>query len=96
VNAEPVYTLGAIFTSLKVAVVSVLTVVALALQLDEAMTAAVIGAGSAIIVVVGDVLGYVLTRERVTSVANPNLPLGTEVNRANGDPTGVVVAAQPR
>ena len=65
-NTEPVYTIGAIFTSLKIAVVAVLTVVALGLQLDEAMTAAIIGAGSAITLAVGDLIGYVLTRNRVS------------------------------
>lgn len=65
-TSEPVYTIGAIFTSLKVAVVAVLTVVALGMELDEAMTAAVIGAGSALTLAIGDVLGYVLTRNRVS------------------------------
>lgn len=65
-TTEPVYTIGAVFTSLKLAIVAIITVVALALQLDEAMTAAVIAAGSAITLAVGDVVGYVLTRRKVT------------------------------
>lgn len=65
-QTEPVYTIGAVFTSLKIAVVAVVTVVALALELDEAMTAAVVGAGAAVTLAVGDILGYVLTRARVS------------------------------
>lgn len=65
-QTEPVYTIGAVFTSLKVAIVAIITVVALGLGLDEAMTAAVIGAGSAITLAVGDIVGYVLTRNRVS------------------------------
>lgn len=63
---EPVIAIGTIFTSLKVAVVSILTVIAISQGWDEVMTGAVIGAGSAITLAIGDIIAYVLTRDRVS------------------------------
>lgn len=92
-NTEPVYTIGGIVTSLKVAVVAVITAVALGAQWSAEMTAATIGAASAIVILVGDILGYVLTRPRVTPVAAPVLPIDTAVNTTSADlPDAVVVA----
>ncbi len=89
---EPVVTIGAVFTSLKVAVTAVLTVVALQLEMTPEMTAAVIGAGAALTIAVGDTLGFLVTRGSVTPVVSPNLPIGTVVNAHGTEPTGVVVA----
>jgi hypothetical protein len=80
VSTEPVVTIGAVFTSLKVAVTAVLTIVALQLEMDAEQTAALIGAGAAITIAIGDILGYVLTRDRVTPVTQPVLKPGTTVN----------------
>jgi hypothetical protein len=88
---EPVLSIGAVFTSLKAAVIAVLTVVALQLNMDANSTAAVIGAGAAITLAVGDIFGYYLTRQQVTPIASPNLPIGTTVNADSPNPTGVVV-----
>lgn len=90
-NNEPVLSIGAVFTSLKAAVIAVLTVVALQLNLDANQTAAVIGAGAAITLAVGDIFGYYFTRQQVTSIANPNLPIGTTVNANSPSPEGQVV-----
>jgi hypothetical protein len=93
VEREPVVSIGAVFTSLKLAVTALLTVMALQLNMDEGATAALIGAGAAITIAVGDIVAYILTRDRVTPVAAPNLPIGTVVNRDAPDPTGVVTVA---
>ena len=63
---EPVYSIGRIFTSLKLAAIAVVTIVALMMEWDDATTAAVVGGVSAIVVVAADIVGYVMTRERVT------------------------------
>ncbi|RLB44776.1 MAG: hypothetical protein DRH30_00540 [Deltaproteobacteria bacterium] len=67
-STEPLYSIAAIFTSMKVAVISVITVVAISMEWDSTMTAAVIGAGSAITLAIGDIVGAVLTHDRVTPV----------------------------
>ena len=89
-NNEPVLSIGAVFTSLKAAVIAVLTVVALQLNLDANQTAAVIGAGAALTLAVGDIFGYYFTRQQVTSVASPNLPIGTQVNVDSPQPQATV------
>lgn len=95
-NREPVVSIGVVFTSLKVAVVSLLTVVAISLQLDEATTGAIIGAGSAITLAIGDIVAYALTRPTVTPVDSPNLPVGTIVNAHSDAPTSVVAPSDPQ
>ena len=67
-NTQPLLTIGAIFTSLKVAVVAIITVVALSAGWDEAMTAAVVGAGAAITLAIGDIIAYALTWNRVSPI----------------------------
>lgn len=92
---EPVRSIGAVFLSLKAAVIAVITVIAVSAHWDDVLTGAVIGAGAAITVAIGDIIVMVLTREKVTPVANPNLPIDTIVNRDIAAPTGVVTAVQP-
>jgi hypothetical protein len=68
VRTEPVYTIGAIITSVELAVVAVLTVVVLAMGMeqDAPMAVAIIGAGSALTVAIGNIIGYWMTRSRVS------------------------------
>lgn len=91
--SEPVLSIGAVFTSLKLAVTAILALLALQLKMDEASTVALVSAGAAITIAVGDILAYYLTRERVTPTASPNLPIGTTVNDNSSAPSGVVTAA---
>jgi hypothetical protein len=91
-SQSPVVSIGAVFTSLKLAVTLLLAFIALQLDMDEVSTIALTSAGAAITIAVGDIIGYLLTRDQVTPVANPNLPIGTEVNRDSAAPTGVVRA----
>lgn len=63
---EPVITIGALFTSIKVAVTAIITAWALQAGLSEEETVAYVGAGAAITIAVGDSIGYFLTRRRVT------------------------------
>ena len=42
-------------------------------------------------VLIGFLITGVAVRAKVTSVASPNLPIGTVVNETNAEPTGVVV-----
>jgi len=67
-RTEPVYTIGTVITAVEVAVVAVLTVVVLAAGYDQdaPMAVAIIGAGSSLTLAVGNVIGYWLTRNRVT------------------------------
>lgn len=67
-NTEPVITIGAIVTSIEAAIVALLTVAVLAagLEADTPLAVAIIGAGSAVTLAVGNVAGYVLTRRRVS------------------------------
>ena len=67
-STEPLYSIAATFTSIKVAVVAIITVVAISASWDSTMTAAVIGAGAAITLAVGDIASAVLTHDRVTPV----------------------------
>ena len=76
---QPLITIQAVFTSIKAAVIAVLTIVAIQLQMDEVSTAAFIGAGAAITTAVGDVLALLYARPRVTPVADPALAAGTTV-----------------
>lgn len=71
-ESEPVYTIGLLVTSTEAAVVALLTVAVLAagLESDAPMAVAIIGAGSAVTLAIGNVIGYVLTRRRV-SPASP-------------------------
>lgn len=91
---EPVINIGAVFTSLKLAVTAVITVIALQLELSEAATASLVAAGAAITIAIGDVLTYLMTRKQVTPIAQPNLPIGTVVNQFTPETTGVVVARE--
>lgn len=70
-STEPLYSIAAIFTSAKVAVVAVITVVAISAEWDSTMTAAVIGAGAAITLAVGDIAGAILTHDRVSPAVPP-------------------------
>ncbi len=65
-STEPLYSITAIITSVKVAVVAAITVFAIAAGWDSTMTAAVIGAGAAITLAIGDIIGAVLAHDRVT------------------------------
>jgi hypothetical protein len=89
-NSEPVVSIGAVFTSLKLAVTAVIAIMAIQLEMDEAATIALTSAGAAITIAVGDIIGYLMTRDKVTPVADPNLPIGTLVNRDDSAPTGIV------
>ncbi len=70
-NGEPVYTIGLLITSTEAAVVALLTVAVLAfgLESDAPVAVAIIGAGSAITLAVGNLTGYWLTRRRVSPVS---------------------------
>lgn len=67
-NTEPVYTIGLLITSTEAAVVALLTVAVLAagLESDAPLAVAIIGAGSALTLAIGNVIGYYLTRNRVS------------------------------
>lgn len=67
-NREPVYTIGLLITSTEAAVVALLTVAVLAagLESDAPLAVAIIGAGSAVTLAVGNLIGYRLTRQRVS------------------------------
>ena len=94
-SSEPVLSIGAVFTSLKLAITALLALVALQLKMDAASTTALVSAGAAITIAVGDIFAYYLTRARVTPTEQPNLPVGTVVN-ANTDqwPTSTVVSSE--
>jgi len=70
VNSEPVYTIGLLITSTEAAVVALLTVAVLAAGLDSdaPLAVAIIGAGSAVTLAIGNVIGYYVTRNRVSPV----------------------------
>lgn len=70
-NTEPVYTIGLLITSTEAAVVALLTVAVLAagLEADAPLAVAIIGAGSAVTLAIGNVIGYYLTRNRVSPVS---------------------------
>lgn len=89
--SEPVINIGAVFTSLKLAVTAVIAVIAVVLEMDETATIALTSAGAAITIAVGDIVGYFLTRNQVTPIQTPNLPIGTVVNQYTAETTGVVV-----
>jgi hypothetical protein len=67
-QTEPVYTIGLIITSVEAAVVALLTVGVLVAGLDQdtPVAVAIIGAGSAVTLAIGNVVGYRMTRARVT------------------------------
>lgn len=67
-NSEPVYTIGLLITSTEAAVVALLTVAVLLLGLesDAPLAVAIIGAGSAVTLAIGNLTGYYLTRQRVS------------------------------
>lgn len=70
-NSEPVYTIGLLITSTEAAVVALLTVavIAFGLEQDAPLAVAIIGAGSAVTLAIGNVIGYWLTRNRVSPVS---------------------------
>lgn len=70
-NTEPVFTIGLLITSTEAAVVALLTVAVLAfgLEADAPLAVAIIGAGSAVTLAIGNVIGYYLTRNRVSPVS---------------------------
>jgi len=92
-NSEPVVTIGTVFTSLKLAVTAVIAVIALQLEMDANATVMLTSAGAALTIAIGDIVAYILTRDRVTPVSDPVLPIGTAVNERTSAPAGVVVAA---
>jgi len=63
---EPVITIGTVFTSIKLAVTAIITAWALQAGLPEGETAAYVGAGAALTIAIGDIVGYFLTRRRVS------------------------------
>lgn len=71
---EPLITIGAVVTSVKLAVVAVVGVIVIAAELPEELGSSLILAAGLIVVAVGDVLQLVLTRPRVTPAARPTLP----------------------
>lgn len=102
-DTQPVYSIGSILTSFKIAVIAIATVLVVFLP-NEMVTnpdgtpnnvpALIIAAVSAASVFIGDLIGYVLTRDRVTPIAAPNLPIGTIVNAGSPAPTGVVAPTE--
>jgi hypothetical protein len=70
-RTEPVITIGAVITSIQAAVVALLTVAVLAADLDaeQGLGFAIIGAGSAVTLAVGNALSWYLTRRRVSPVS---------------------------
>lgn len=92
-DQQPVYSIGSILTSFKLAVVAIAAVIIVFLPEDMRAVAGelIIAAVSAATIFIGDLIGYILTRDRVTPVAAPNLPIGTVVNAGTPAPTGVVV-----
>jgi len=70
-NNEPVYTIGLLITSTQAAVVALVTVLVLAMDLDpaEPLGAALIGAGATVTLAIGNLVGYYLTRQRVSPVS---------------------------
>lgn len=98
-DTQPVYSIGSILTSFKLAVLAIATVVVVFLPQDMRDNAGelILAAVSATTILIGDLIGYILTRDRVTSIAAPNLPIGTVVNAGTPAPTGVVapVEGQP-
>ena len=67
-STEPLYSITAIFTSLKVAVVSIISVIAITASWDEPLKLAVVGAGAAITLAIGDIVAAILTHDRVSPV----------------------------
>ena len=96
-NDQPVYSIGSILTSFKLAAVAIATVVVVFLPEDMDPNAGplIIAAVSAAAIFIGDIVGYILTRDRVTSIAAPNLPIGTVVNANNPNEPTAVVTPQP-
>lgn len=70
-QSEPVFTIGLVITSIEAAVVALLTVGVLAagLESEAPLAVAIIGAGSAVTLAIGNVVGYWLTRSRVSPVS---------------------------
>lgn len=95
-NTQPVYTIGTVITATEIAVVSVLTVIVLAmgLQEDAPLAIAITGAGSGLTLAIGNIIGYYMTHQQVTSVTSPNLPINTLVNEHIKAPTGIVTAVE--
>jgi hypothetical protein len=98
-NDQPVYSIGGLLTSFKLAVLAIATVLVVFLPTSMVtnpdgtpnnVPALILAATAAFTVFIGDLLGYILTKDRVTSVANPNLPIDTIVNEHSGAPTGIV------
>jgi hypothetical protein len=92
-DTQPVYSIGTILTSFKLAVIAIATVLVIFLPDDVRNVASelILAAVAAFTVFIGDLLGYILTREKVTPIASPNLPVGTVVNANNpNEPTSVV------
>ena len=71
-STEPLYSITAIFTSLKLAVISVVTVIAISAEWDDVMKAAVVGAAAALTMAIGDIVGAILTHDRVTPYTAPS------------------------
>lgn len=92
-DQTPVYSIGTILTSFKLAVLAVATVIVVFLPEDMQTVAGtlILAAVSAVTIFIGDLVGYILTREKVTPIASPNLAVGTVVNANNpNEPTSVV------
>lgn len=81
-DTQPVYSIGSVLTSFKLAIVAIATVIVVFLPEDMQATAGtlIIAAVSAATIFIGDLVGYILTREKVTPISNPTLQPGTVIN----------------
>ena len=72
-TSEPVYTIGLAVTSIETAVVALLTTAVLAADLtaDAPLAVSIIGAGSALTIATGNIVGYAATRRRVSPAVRP-------------------------
>lgn len=79
---EPLVTIGAVMTSVKLAVVAVVAV--LVIDMDPDRAALVIAAASAVTIALGDILQLIIGRRRVTPASDPVIPATFRARTTDG------------